>query len=354
MSAVSLQALSKIYDTVAAVDALTLDIAQGELVALLGPSGCGKTTTLRMIGGFVEATRGRITIGGRDVTALPPARRNIGFGFQNYALFPHMSVARNVGFGLEMRRRPRPEIVRRVAAMLDLVRLDTLAERLPKQLSGGQQQRVALARALVIEPDVLLLDEPLSNLDAQLRQDMKVEIRALQRSLGITTIFVTHDQDEALSIADRVIVMRDGRVEQDGSPQTVFADPQSRFVAEFMGFTNLLDGERVGSDGFRLADGTTMAVAPCMGSPGSGTQTLAVRPERINLAAAEAGGPGIAATVVLATFRGETIDYLLRTMSGLNVTARRPTPAMGGPPMLAAGIAVQASWAIDAVRVLSR
>ena len=354
MSAVSLQALSKIYDSAAAVDALTLEIAQGELVALLGPSGCGKTTTLRMIGGFVEATRGRIAIGGRDVTALPPARRNIGFGFQNYALFPHMSVAGNVGFGLEMRRRPKPEVARRVAAMLDLVRLGTLAERLPKQLSGGQQQRVALARALVIEPDVLLLDEPLSNLDAQLRQDMKAEIRALQRSLGITTIFVTHDQDEALSIADRVVVMRAGRIEQDGSPQTVFADPQSRFVAAFMGFTNLLDGERVGSGGFRLADGTTVGVAPCTGPPGHGPQTLAVRPERVGLDAAESGGAGIAAKVVLATFRGEAIDYLLRTASGLNLTARRPTPAMGGPPMLTAGAAVRASWSIDAVRVLSR
>jgi len=255
MSDVVLECIVKRYEAMVAVDAVSLSIREGELVCLLGPSGCGKTTTLRMIGGFIPVTEGRILVGGKDVTALPPFKRNMGFGFQNYALFPHMSVAQNVAFGLEMRKVSRAETERRVHQALDRVKLRHLADRLPKQLSGGQQQRVALARALVIEPDVLLLDEPLSNLDAQLRQEMKSEIREIQRSLGITTIFVTHDQDEALSVADRVVVMRAGRIEQDGSPDAVFETPHSHFVAEFMGVTNLFTGESAGPGRFRMASG---------------------------------------------------------------------------------------------------
>ena len=353
MTAVSLQSVSKLYDRVAAVDDMSLAIPQGDLVALLGPSGCGKTTTLRMIGGFVEATEGRIIIGGRDVTHLPAAKRNIGFGFQNYALFPHLSVEQNVAFGLEMRRKPKNEITRRVAAMLERVRLEHLAKRLPKQLSGGQQQRVALARALVIEPDVLLLDEPLSNLDAQLRQDMKSEIRALQRALGITTIFVTHDQDEALTIADRIVVMRAGRIEQDGSPQVVFAEPQSRFVAEFMGFTNLLDGTYAGHGTIRLASGDIMPSTTY--GPETGNLTLAIRPERIDLCpdptASRSGG--LAARIVLAMFRGTVVDYRLRAESGLELTARRPAPSVGGPPIMEMGTPVVASWLETAAHRLS-
>ena len=197
---------------------VTLDVADGEFVVLLGPSGCGKTTTLRMIAGFVEPSGGARAIGERDVTQLPPWRRNTGMVFQSYALFPHMTVAENVAFGLEMRKTPSAEIARRVGEVLRLVRLERLGERLPRQLSGGQQQRVALARALVIRPDVLLLDEPLSNLDAKLRQEVRVEIRELQRKLGLTTIMVTHDQEEALTMADRLVVMEDGAIRQIGTP----------------------------------------------------------------------------------------------------------------------------------------
>ncbi|QQP90658.1 ABC transporter ATP-binding protein [Skermanella sp. TT6] len=347
MSDVVLQSIVKRYGQTLAVDDVSLSIPQGHLVALLGPSGCGKTTTLRMIGGFVGVTQGRIFVGGRDVTALPPARRNMGFGFQNYALFPHMTVAQNVGFGLEMRKVPKVEAALRVRTALDRVRLGHLADRLPKQLSGGQQQRVSLARALVIEPDVLLLDEPLSNLDAQLRQEMKIEIRELQRSLGITTVFVTHDQDEALSVADRVVVMRQGRIEQDGTPDEVFETPRSHFVAEFMGVTNLLEGRREGPGEFRTASGDLITV-DTDGQNGRGHAALAyaVRPERIEVTVG--GGPdpanSLEAEIENATYRGHVIDYRLRTPSGLTLVARRPASALGGPQALEAGARVRASW----------
>ncbi len=343
MSDVILQSIVKRYEHMVAVDHVSLTIAEGELVALLGPSGCGKTTTLRMVGGFVPVSEGRIIVGGRDVTGLPPHKRNMGFGFQNYALFPHMSVAQNVAFGLEMRKLPKAEIARKVQLALERVRLAHLAERLPKQLSGGQQQRVALARALVIEPDVLLLDEPLSNLDAQLRQEMKLEIRQIQQSLGITTIFVTHDQDEALSVADRVVVMRAGRIEQEGTPDAVFATPRSQFVAEFMGVTNLLPGQRE-ADGFRLASGEMVGVAP--GTAEQGDLALALRPERIDLRGPD--GEGMAAQIDLATYRGLVIDYRVRAASGLTLIARCPAPAIGGPPVLSAGEAVRLSWRPEA------
>ena len=355
MSTVLLRSLVKRYGGFAAVDDLSLDIPEGQLVALLGPSGCGKTTTLRMLGGFVEATSGSILVGGTDITRLPPAKRNIGFGFQNYALFPHMSVAQNVAFGLEMRRLPRPEIARRVDEALDRVRLRPMADRLPRQLSGGQQQRVSLARALVIEPSVLLLDEPLSNLDAQLRGEMKLEIRQIQRAMGITTIFVTHDQDEALSIADRIVVMRAGRIEQDGTPEAVFGAPRSRFVAEFMGVTNLLPGTLEGRDRFRRADGAAIPipdqdVIPDQGSPGHRDMVLAIRPERIRIAPAGAGaGPDdVAAAIETATYRGLSVEYGLRTASGLALTARQATPAVGGPAMLPPGAPVRLTIPPDA------
>jgi putative spermidine/putrescine transport system ATP-binding protein len=348
MSAVILQSIVKRYGPMVAVDDVSLSIGRGELVALLGPSGCGKTTTLRMIGGFVPVTEGRIFVGGRDVTALPPNKRNMGFGFQNYALFPHMTVAQNVAFGLEMRRRPVEEIKRKVDEALDRVRLGAMAERLPKQLSGGQQQRVALARALVIEPDVLLLDEPLSNLDAKLRQEMKIEIRELQRALGITTVFVTHDQDEALSVADRIVVMRDGHIEQDGTPDEVFARPRSHFVADFMGVTNLLRGRLERADCFRANTGEVFAVAPQASAIDK--LVLALRPERIDVAEASvaAAGNAVEAEVETATYRGLVVDYLVRARSGLELTVRRPTPAVGGPAILSPGHKVRACWAPEA------
>ncbi len=345
---VALRSLSKRYGSFTAVDDITLDVPEGQLVALLGPSGCGKTTTLRMIGGFVEADAGNILIGGRDVTRLPPAKRNIGFGFQSYALFPHMSIAQNVAFGLEMRRLPRAEIASRVARALDRVRLSAMADRLPKQLSGGQQQRVSLARALVIEPSVLLLDEPLSNLDAQLRGEMKLEIRQIQKAMGITTIFVTHDQDEALSIADRIVVMRAGRIEQDGSPEAVFGAPRSRFVAEFMGVTNLLPGTVEGPGTFRLADGNAIRVPAAVA--GRGATVLAIRPERVWItpSGADTEPDTLDAEIEAATYRGLSVEYRLRTTSGLCLTARRATPATGGPAMLEPGARVHVAVPPDA------
>ena len=217
MARLQLTGITKCYGDLKAADDISLDIADGEFLVLLGPSGCGKTTTLRIVAGFIEPTSGSVRLGERDITALPPWKRNAGLVFQSYALFPHMTVAENIAFGLQMRKMSKAEMTPKIAEALRLVRLDQLGDRLPRQLSGGQQQRVALARALVFRPDVLLLDEPLSNLDAKLRQDVRVEIRELQRKLGLTTVMVTHDQEEALTMADRLVVMSEGRIRQIGS-----------------------------------------------------------------------------------------------------------------------------------------
>src|SRR5438067_13784407 len=255
MSELTLDGVSKAYGGTLAVRDFSLAIPNGELVALLGPSGCGKTTTLRMIAGFILPSAGEIRIGGRDVTAEPPYRRSTGMVFQGYALFPHMSVTQNVAFGLEMRGLPRPQIAERVGDALRLVRLSGFEPRYPRELSGGQQQRVALARALVINPDVLLLDEPLSNLDAKLRQEVRLEIRQLEKKLGLTTVMVTHDQEEALTMADRLVVMSEGRVQQIGSQRDLYERPAEKFVAGFVGRTNFLHG-RVETPGvFRSESG---------------------------------------------------------------------------------------------------
>src|SRR5713226_4877609 len=240
---VRLQNLSKQYHRTTAVDDVSLTIEPGSMVALLGPSGCGKTTCLRMIAGLVSPTSGDILVNGGRVTRVPVHRRNIGMLFQNYALFPHMTVRENIAFGLEMRGIGKADAARRVSHALDLVRLADFGGRLPSQLSGGQKQRVALARALVIEPAVLLLDEPLGALDKGLRESMQVELRALQRRLGVTTVMVTHDQDEALTMADRIVVMREGRLEQVGTATDIYQRPASRFVATFLGASNLFDGK---------------------------------------------------------------------------------------------------------------
>src|SRR2546421_3059511 len=255
MARLELINLSKLYGEHAAVAGVTLDVADGEFLVLLGPSGCGKTTTLRMIAGFVEPSGGSATIGGTDVTYLPPWRRNTGMVFQSYALFPHMTVAENVAFGLEMRKISKTDIAARAKEVLRMVRLDGYADRLPRQLSGGQQQRVALARALAVRPDVLLLDEPLSNLDAKLREEVRIEIRELQRKLGLTTIMVTHDQEEALTMADRLVVMSHGKVQQIGSQRDLYEHPANAFVAGFVGRTNFVRG-RVEAPGlFRSESG---------------------------------------------------------------------------------------------------
>ncbi|HEX5326358.1 MAG TPA: ABC transporter ATP-binding protein [Acetobacteraceae bacterium] len=270
-----------------AVSDLSLTVTPGELVSFLGPSGCGKTTTLRIVAGFVEPDRGQVLLNNADVTDLPPNKRDVGMLFQSYALFPHLTVGDNVAFGLRMRRIPRQERRRRVAEALELVRLQDFIDRFPRQMSGGQQQRVALARAIVIHPSVLLLDEPLSNLDARLRRDMRTEIRQLQQQLGITTIFVTHDQEEALTMSDRVVVMNRGRIEQIGQPGDIYRAPQTLFVAGFIGEANFLSGSLesappgqvrfVTADGMALiaiADTTLHAGAPAMAT---------VRPESVHI-----------------------------------------------------------------------
>lgn len=319
MSTVAFQQVSKRYAGLAAVRDFSLDIASGELVTLLGPSGCGKTTTLNLVAGFMPPDAGNILIDGQSVERLPAHRRNTAMVFQGYALFPHLSVARNVAFGLEVRKLPRAEIAERVARALDLVRLAHLGERLPRQLSGGQQQRVAIARALAINPAVLLLDEPLSNLDAKLREDMRSEIRAMQRAVGITAIYVTHDQEEALAISDRIVVMNGGLVEQVGTPQSVYHAPSTAFVASFIGAANLVtataqccaDGRvrAVTEDGLVFSAQTPHDVA-------AGTRgALAIRPEHICLNAADASDNCFEASIEDGSFLGPVSILTVRVKS---------------------------------------
>jgi ABC-type Fe3+/spermidine/putrescine transport system ATPase subunit len=292
VATVELTGIVKTYGGHRAVDALSIGVASGERLALLGPSGCGKTTTLNMIAGFLEPDAGEIAIAGRPMRGIPAYRRDAGMVFQSYALFPHLSVHDNVAFGLVMRRVPRGEIAERVRAALELVRLVGLERRYPRELSGGQQQRVALARALVIRPAVLLLDEPLSNLDAKLRQEMRLEIVEIQRRLGITTIFVTHDQEEALAIADRVAVMRAGRVEQIDSPAGIYAAPRTAFVARFIGEGNFLPGRVTAVEAGRARvalDGGGQVLARGEGRrPGERVLAM-VRLERVAVGARPAG-----------------------------------------------------------------
>ena len=267
MSFLTLTDISKTFKDTAAVVDFNLDVPRGEFVSFLGPSGCGKTTTLRMIAGFETPTTGTIVINGEDITYRPPNRRNVGMVFQSYALFPNMTVAGNIGFGLKVTKRPPAEIQKTVAEMLDVIHLPELGARYPYQLSGGQQQRVALARALAIHPKVLLLDEPLSALDAKIRVELRSEIRRIQQELGITTIYVTHDQEEALSLSDRIVVMNGGRIEQIGTPQEMYEQPQSRFVAGFIGspsmnFIPCRLIEISGRFGVAIAGGPTLAVPP--------------------------------------------------------------------------------------------
>jgi len=320
VSRLGLDRVGKRYGHSVAVEDFSLDVAQGELVVLLGPSGCGKTTTLRMVAGFVAASAGDISLDGQSILGLPPHKRDLGLVFQSYALFPHLTVARNVAFGLEMRGVGRAARDSRVADMLRLTRLETLADRFPRQLSGGQQQRVALARALAIEPRVLLLDEPLSNLDAALRADVGRDIRLLQRSSGLTTVMVTHDQDEAMAMADRLVVMRDGRVQQAGTQEDLYERPLTPFVAGFIGRSNMLAGSlrdgRIMEVGGGEADGAAMQLAGVFA--GSGRCTLALRPERLSLGPQGGQGPGTAPGVVeLASYLGATREHLVRIGTAL-------------------------------------
>ncbi len=308
MATVTLDHVSKRFGDVVAVDDFSLEVAEGELLVLLGPSGCGKTTTLRMIAGFTDANAGTVRIRDRDVTHDPPYRRNIGVVFQNYALFSHLTVFENVAFGLRRRKITEADIAQRVERALALVKLDTLAQRLPRQLSGGQQQRVAVARALVIEPDVLLLDEPLSNLDAKLRHDVRQEMRRLQQLLKITTIMVTHDQDEAMSMGDRLVVIDGGRIQQIGSPQELYRTPRNAFVASFIGQANFLAG-RVESGGATFVTGSGLSIACASCAPGA--TSLMIRPEAIELLDTPMAGDLVAATMPGALLNAAALGDLI-------------------------------------------
>ncbi|GGF04544.1 ABC transporter ATP-binding protein [Aliidongia dinghuensis] len=289
MAFLELAGLERRYGDYLAVAALDLTVEKGEFVSLLGPSGCGKTTTLQMIAGFVEPTAGRVVIDGTDMAPVPANRRGIGIVFQSYALFPHMTVTQNVAFGLEMRKVPAAERQRRVAEALELVHLGHLGSRYPRQLSGGQQQRVALARALVIEPRLLLLDEPMSNLDAKLREDMQLELRRLQRKLGITTIMVTHDQNEAMGLSDRIAVMRSGRIVQVDTPERAYERPADGFASTFLGKSNLFQAEAVAADRILLPGGRAVE-APAGELDGrSGAVLCSLRPEKLRLVPAGTG-----------------------------------------------------------------
>ena len=281
MAGVQVENVSRSYGAVRVLSDITVDFADGGFYALLGPSGSGKTTLLRMIAGFDFPNTGRIVIGGESVERVPVERRRIGMVFQNYALFPNMSVENNVAFGLSVRGTPKAEMAAEVKRALDIVKLGHLGDRRPHQLSGGQRQRVALARAIVTKPRVLLLDEPLSALDKALRVDMQIELKRIQLEIGITTIFVTHDQEEALTMSDRIGILRDGRVEQEGTPEEIYNAPRTEFAATFLGDANILGGEAAGGQEFRLTDGSVVRTAT-VGSAGP-IQSCAIRPERIEI-----------------------------------------------------------------------
>jgi ABC-type Fe3+/spermidine/putrescine transport system ATPase subunit len=327
---------------------VSLEVAEGEFVSILGPSGCGKTTLLKTIAGFVPAGAGRIEMGGRDLVRVPPARRDLGFVFQNYALFPHLSVTDNVAYGLASRGVRKPERDERAREMLALVGLESLGARRPAELSGGQQQRVAIARALAVSPSVLLMDEPLSNLDAKLRLEMREELHNLQRRVGVTTLFVTHDQEEAMTISDRLILLNAGVVEQVGSPAALYHRPRTPFVADFLGGGNVVDGRAVHGDG-----GTTVLEAPDLTFPipgkdlPEGPVTVVLRTDRVRVGTVEAGG--LAGTVEQSAFLGSAWRYRVRLDGGRVVHA-------SGPPRLDGaadeGERVALSWHPDDVIVV--
>jgi spermidine/putrescine transport system ATP-binding protein len=328
MSSVRLEDVTKAFKEVVAVDRISLSIDEGEFFSLLGPSGCGKTTTLRMIGGFELPTQGRIYLGNDDVAGLPAYKRNVNTVFQSYALFPHLSVFENVAYGLRRRKVPNDEILTRVHDILKLVDLEGYGARRTTQLSGGQQQRVALARALVNRPAVLLLDEPLGALDLKLRKQMQLELKRIQAEVGVTFIYVTHDQEEAMTMSNRIAVMNEGRLEQLGGPQEVYELPATEFVAGFLGASNLLDGDAEGRDGervrVRLAVGSTISLPAARLPEGDGQIRIGVRPEKLHIrpagaAAANGTHNSIEATVSVSTYIGVSTSYECLTSDGSKV-----------------------------------
>lgn len=342
--AVVLSGVTKRYGDQIAVDDLSLTIEPGEFISLLGPSGCGKTTTLRMIAGFEQPDAGDISVSGKSVRGVPPYRRDVNTVFQAYALFPHLSVAENVAYGLQQRRTPKAEIREKVTQALDLVQMRRFGDRRPTQLSGGQQQRIALARALVNRPAVLLLDEPLGALDRQLREEMQLELKLLQARLGITFVFVTHDQGEALSMSDRIAIMRAGHIEQLADADTVYARPASAYVAAFVGQQNFFRGH-IEESGAAIASPHALVRASGAQLPGSGQGQAAVRPEYIRIeadtAAAASGANTARGELIGVSHLGDTMQYLVSLGDDQSLIVRRPTP---DAPALEIGAPVVCTW----------
>ncbi|MCL6608535.1 MAG: ABC transporter ATP-binding protein [Geminicoccaceae bacterium] len=334
------EAVSKHYGGVRALDRVSLEVEPGEFLTLLGPSGSGKTTLLMVLAGFSRPTSGRVLVGGEDVTRTPPHRRDFGVVFQSYALFPHMTVAQNVAYPLRMRGRPRAEIARKVADALALVRLEGLGERRPDELSGGQKQRVALARAVVFEPRVLLMDEPLSALDKKLREAMQIEIRRLHERLGITTIYVTHDQAEAMVLADRIAVLRDGALQQVGPPEAIYRRPANAWVAEFIGLTNFIAGEVAGRQDGRLVVRTGVGTFTCQGDVPGGPVLICVRPEALHIGATLPNR--LRAVVRERVFLGNLLDYRMEGADGLRLRVQAD-PSQAYVP----GVSVDLAFAPD-------
>ncbi|WP_034334769.1 ABC transporter ATP-binding protein [Herbaspirillum huttiense] len=345
MSFLQLNGLSKHYGDVVAVGQCELSVAKGEFISLLGPSGCGKTTTLQMIAGFVQPSSGRILLDGRDITDIKPSRRGLGIVFQNYALFPHMTVAQNVSFGMEMQGLASGERNRRVAETLELVHLGPLAQRYPKELSGGQRQRVALARALAIQPPVLLLDEPMGALDAKLREEMQIELRALQHRVGVTTIMVTHDQAEAMTLSDRVVLMNKGCIEQIGRPYDMYEQPNGRFSSTFLGKANVFAGTRMqGRDCVELQGYRLPAADPAT----HGEVEYIVRPEKLEFTTPETAM--LAGRVEARVFLGNHWLYQVQTPLGLVQISQ----SNKGAPSSAEGDTVSLRWAAEHAHVVPR
>jgi len=350
---IRLEGVTKRFGETVAVDRLDLAIPRGAFYALLGPSGCGKTTTLRMVGGFEEPTEGRVFLGGDEVTELPPYKRDVNTVFQSYALFPHLNVERNVGFGLERRKVSREEVRTRVGEALELVQLGGLGKRRPGQLSGGQQQRVALARALVNRPRALLLDEPLGALDLRLRKQLQIELKRIQQEIGITFVHVTHDQEEAMSMADTIAVMHEGHIEQAGSAPDLYERPRTEFVANFLGVSNLIDG-KLGATAGGLAtvethDGASLRVpADRVGPHDTNAIRIGVRPEKVTLRPADGGSSGdgnrLRGTVVVAAYLGVSIQYLIRAAGGEELTVIAQNVDGAEPGSLGAGSEVDLIW----------
>jgi spermidine/putrescine transport system ATP-binding protein len=344
-SDVRLEHVTKQFDDVTAVDDLSLEIERGSFFALLGPSGCGKTTTLRMIGGFEQPTEGTIYLGDEPVSGKPPYKRDVNTVFQSYALFPHLTIFENVAFGLRRQGVRKNDVKGRVLEILRLVGLEGMDRRKPRQLSGGQQQRVALARALVNRPRVLLLDEPLGALDLKLRKQMQLELKAIQHDVGITFVHVTHDQEEAMTMADRIAIMNAGKIEQLGTPSDLYERPQTAFVASFLGISNLLPGTVAGPDAVRLDDGTEVRVAPGTLNGQTGRVAVGVRPEKIRLGHTEANR--LTGRVLETAYVGVATQYVLETRAG-NVSVYVQNSEPGAPDAAPSEI----SWSPDSTFVV--